>query len=66
MIARLVLAVVVAVIVSLLCILLGHVLETLAVPVAVTVGAFLVQWGFVLGICAGIWFFFTGRASLSL
>jgi len=60
MIARLVLAVVVAVIVTLLCILFGGILQTLEVSFAVTVGAFLAKYGAVLGVCAGIWYFFSG------
>lgn len=61
MIARIVCAVVVAVIVGLLLVaLLGPILVLLAVPIAVVVGNFLVQWGWVLGILAGLWFFFAG------
>jgi hypothetical protein len=60
MLARLVLAVVVAVVVGLACILLGTILATLKVPIAVTVGDFLAAWGWVLGVLAGLWFFFTG------
>lgn len=61
MIGRVVLAVVVAVVVGLLCILLGGILVTLQVPIAVTVGGFLVQWGWVLGVLAGLWYFFRGN-----
>ncbi len=63
MIARVILSVVVAVVAGLVFVLLGHVLETMAVPIAVTVGAFLVTYGFVLGVCAGIWYFFARSAS---
>jgi hypothetical protein len=64
MISRIVLAVVVAVVVGLLCILLGSVLITLKVPIAVTIGGFLVTWGWVLGVLAGLWHFFRGGLSL--
>jgi hypothetical protein len=64
MLGRVVLAVVVAVVVGLACMLLGAILTSLAVPIAVTIGAFLVQWGWVLGVLAGLWFFFSGRTSL--
>jgi uncharacterized membrane protein YvlD (DUF360 family) len=60
MISRLVLAVVVAVVVGLVCILLGTILVTLKVPIAVTIGDFLAAWGWVIGVLAGLWFFFTG------
>ncbi len=60
LIGRIVLAVVIAVIVTLLCFLLGAILATLKVDIAVTVGDFLKTWGAVLGILAGLWYFFTG------
>lgn len=61
MITRLVLAVVVAVVVGLgLTALLGPILVSLHVPIAVTIGHFFVLWGWVLGILAGLWFFFAG------
>lgn len=61
MIARLVLAVVVAVVVGLgLSALLGPILISLHVPIAVVIGHFLVLWGWVIGILAGLWFFFAG------
>lgn len=59
LIGRIVLAVVIAVIVGLLCILLGSILITLNIPIAETVGGWLKQWGFVLGVLAGLWYFFT-------
>ena len=61
MIAKLVLAVVVAVVVGLgLAALLGPILVTLKVPIAVTVGTFFVSYGWALGVLAGIWYFFAG------
>ena len=60
MIARLVLAVVVAVVTGLVCILLGSVLASLGVPIAVTIGDFLHQWAWVIGVLAGLWYFFAG------
>lgn len=59
LIGRIVLAVVIAVIVGLLCVLLGGVLITLNVPIAETVGGWLKQYGLVLGVLAGLWYFFT-------
>ena len=64
MIARLVLAVVVAVVVGLACLLLGTILAELKVSVATTVGDFLKQWCWVLGVLAGLWQFFAGGFSL--
>lgn len=61
MIARLVLALVVAIVVGLgLTALLGPILVSLAVPLAVVVGEFFVKWGWVLGVLAGLWFLFSG------
>lgn len=63
MILRIVGAVVVAVIVGLLLVgLLGPVLVSLAVPIAVTVGHFFVRWGWVIGVLAGIWYFVSGSS----
>lgn len=60
MLSRLVLAVVVAVVVTLACILLGAILTALTVSVAVTVGDFLKTYAAVIGILAGLWYFFSG------
>lgn len=60
MISKLVQAVVVAVIVTLACILLGAILVSLNVSVAVTIGNFFKTYGAALGILAGLWFFFSG------
>lgn len=61
MIQRLVLAVVVAVAVGIgLTALLGPIIVTLKAPIAVTVGDFFVQYGWVIGVLAGLWFFFAG------
>lgn len=59
MLSRIALAVVVAVVVTLACILLGGILATLEVDIAVTVGDFLKHYSGVLGVLAGIWYFFT-------
>ncbi len=61
MISRFILAVVVAVVVTLGCMLLGAILITLKVSVAVTVGDFLKTYSAVLGVLAGLYSFFTGR-----
>ena len=60
MIAKLALAVVVAVVVTLGCFLLGGILDALKVQVAITIGDFLKSYGSVIGILAGIWYFFAG------
>lgn len=60
MISRLVMAVVVAVVVTLGCFLLGAILVTLKVDVAVTIGNWLKQYGGVLGVLAGLAHFFGG------
>lgn len=60
MIQRLILAVVVAVVVTLACTLLGGILATLNVAVAVTIGNFLVKYSAGLGILAGLWWYFAG------
>lgn len=60
MLSRIVLAVVVAVVVTLACILLGGILITLRVDIAVAVGAFLKNYSGVLGILAGLAYFFGG------
>lgn len=60
LISRLVLAVVVAIVVGLVCILVGGLLADIKVPVAQTIGHFLEGWGWVLGLLAGLWYFFSG------
>jgi hypothetical protein len=64
LLTRLILAVVVAVIVTLACILLGGILADLKVDIAVTIGRFLKDYGAVLGLLAGLWYFFAGGVSL--
>lgn len=62
LIPRLVIAVVVAVIVGLvLVVFLGPIMVTLKVPIAVTIGDALIAWGWVIGVLAGLLFFFSGR-----
>lgn len=60
MIRKLILAVVVAVVVTLACILLGLILATLKVKIAKTVGNFLEEYGPVVGVLAGLWYYFAG------
>lgn len=64
MIQRLVLAVIVAVAMTLGCYLLGAILASLGVSIAVTIGAFLTRWAVVIGVLAGLWQFFAGGFSL--
>ena len=61
MITRIVQAVIVAVVVGFcLVVLLGPVLELLKVPIAVFIGNVFINWGWAMGIVAGLWFFFSG------
>lgn len=61
-----ILALIIAVVVWLLTsALLGPILMSLAVPIAITVGAFFVTWGWMIGLLAGLWYFFT-RSGLRL
>jgi hypothetical protein len=62
MLRKLILSVIVAVVVTLACILLGAVLITLKVDIAVTVGEWLKQYGGVLGVLSGLWYFFAGSS----
>lgn len=62
MLSKLVLAVVVAVVVTLACYLVGAILLTLKVAIAVTVGDWLKSYGGVLGVLAGLWHFFGGSS----
>ena len=64
MIARLVMAVVVAAVVGLACLLIGSLLASLGIPPAAAVGSFLVRWAWPIGILAGLWQFFAGGFSL--
>ena len=60
MIEAIVLALVIAVVVGLLLVgLLGPILTSLGIPIAQTVGGFFTQYGWVIGVLAGLWFFFT-------
>lgn len=60
LLARIVLAVVVAVLVTLGCILVGSILVTLKVAIAVTIGDFLRDYAGVFGVLAFLWYFFAG------
>lgn len=60
MLETILLAILVAVIVGLVCLLLGKVLASLAVPPAAAVGGFLVQYCWVIGVVAGLWYFVSG------
>ena len=60
MLGKLVIAVCVAVIVTLACYLVGAILITLKVDVAITIGNFLKTYGGVLGVLAGLYNYFEG------
>ena len=60
-IQRIILAVVVAVVLGIVLVgLLGPVLISVKVPIAVTVGQFFLDWGFVIGVLAGLWYYASG------
>ena len=60
-IRKIILAVVIAVVVGIVLVgLLGPILITVKVPIAVTIGDFLEAWGFVIGVLAGLWYYFAG------
>lgn len=59
-IGRVILAIVVGAIAWLLCMFIGGLLATLAIPPIVFVGHFLKDWGYVIGVLVGLWFFFAG------
>lgn len=65
MLSKLVLAVVVAVIVTLACVLVGSILISLEVAIAVTIGDFLKSYAGVIGVLAGLWHFFAGGFSIT-
>lgn len=60
MLSKLVLSVVVAVVVTLACILVGGILISLTVSIAVTIGNFLKDYAGAIGILSGLWYFFGG------
>lgn len=64
MLSRIVLAVVVAVVVTLGCLLVGGILDALTVQIAITIGNFLKNYSAVIGVLAGLWFFFSGKTTL--
>lgn len=61
MLRKIILSVVVAVIVTLACYLLGAILDSLGVQIAVTIGDWLSKYGSVLGILSGLWYFFSDK-----
>lgn len=60
MLGRVILAVVIAVVVTLGCALLGGILASLNVTIAVVIGQFLEAWDAVIGVLAALWYFFNG------
>jgi hypothetical protein len=66
MIETIVLAVVIACLIGLGCILIGRILKSLAIPIAVQVGGFLEQYAWVIGVLCGLLFFFGGGSFLGL
>lgn len=62
---RLVLAVCVGVIVSLVLVLLGVLLISIEATLAVNVGTFLKTYSYAFGVIAAIWYFLTGKPTLT-
>lgn len=60
MLSRIILAAVLATVVTLTCILVGAILITLKVAIAVTIGTFLKDWSGAIGALAGLWWYFSG------
>lgn len=60
MLSRVVLAVVVGVVVGLVCLVVGSLLADVKVSFAETIGGFLAAWCWVIGLLAGLWYFFSG------
>lgn len=54
------LAILIALIVGGLAILLGRVTKTIPAPITAAIGGWLEQFGWGIGVIAGLWFFFTG------
>ena len=66
MLKRIGIAVVLAVGVGLGCMLLGAIFTALKVDIAVQVGEFLKEWGFVIGVLVGLYHFFTGKDTITV
>lgn len=68
MLESIILAVVVAVVVGLICILIGRLIESAgpSVPLLATLGGFLSQYAWVIGLLAGLLFFFGGGSFLGI
>ena len=60
MLTRIIQAVIVAAAVGLGCLFLGMLLASLGIPITDAVAAFLTTWGWVIGVLAGLWYFFGG------
>lgn len=59
MIETIILAVIIGIAVGLGCMLVGKLLNSLGIPPAAAVGGFLEQYGWAIGVLAGLWWFFT-------
>lgn len=61
MIEAIVIALLIAIVVgALLVYLLGPIIKSIPAPVATIVGDFFTQFGWFIGLIAGLWWFFTG------
>lgn len=61
MLTKIILSIVVAIVVALVCVLIGGILAALNVDVIKQIGDFLQDYSTLIGILAGIWYFFSGR-----
>lgn len=61
MVTRVVLSIVVAIVVALVCILVGGILEAFNVNGLEQIGNFLQDYSTLIGVLAGVWFFFSKR-----
>lgn len=60
MLEALLVAVAVLIVVGLICLLVGGILKSLAIPIVAAIGAFLVQWAWVIGFAAALLSFVGG------
>lgn len=60
MIRKIILSVIIAAGTTLGCMLLGAILSSMGIPIASTIGDFMSQWSYAIGVLVGLWWFFAG------
>ena len=60
MLTRIILACIAGVVAFLICVFVGGLLATMAIPIAAFIGGFLVQWATVISILVALAYFFGG------